>query len=1398
MKNLALMGCAFAAFSVGLAANAAESRRFERVEGALRAAFAGAEGSFQCERALKRLEMAKRLEEPRFAAVPTQADELEMFGRYFEEEMSLWKASPFNPSVTPRRLNVADFGAKGDGVTDDAPAFAKAIAAARALKGAPAVVEIPEGTYFLRDDCGRKDGFRAHVVLEGCTNLALVGASPEKTQLVFGDDEMSGLMLAKCDNVCVRNLDLHWQKTPFTQGRIESYDVEKGELVIRLQDGTLRPDDPYYKHVSYPELCCSAHRDDGSIVLGALAFWDLRCEDLGDGRFKLFLVTKHANYRRAEFPVGAHAVIPARCGKASACYIHETSRFCAFDSVWVRNAPSAGFIAFGEFSSAYRCRVFPLRPEYKLSTDADAFFNASGAHVSHCEFRGMNDDAANSHTTGKPLIAQPDERTLSYPAIYRETRPGDVVQVFQSQTGKALATLHAETSTCVCTNGQWVSTTRFRERIPDGILTGDSPGVRALSKKERYDLTRHGGSLASVKMADLAFQPLGHGLGYIVCDNVFRSFRGICVNSQCPNTLVENNLFENVNNGVQLSALMNWREGVPPHGVVIRNNVFTNLLRGVAVSFIAASGARGEGDPFVGVAVVSNRFADVRSPLALGAYARDAEVWGNAVSRPVPATENERSVTMFVAITGKPTPADAERKLDELKAAGVDSFMFYPTSGMRLEYLGDEFFALARAFAAGAERRGMKMWLYDEYNWPSGSCRGRVPAEDDRFRLTQLSVHAAPGGGYEWKKTLAAPGWVNLLEPQAVRRFIERTHLEYERRLGRWILNGTVRGIFTDEPGHPGPITLPSKPLVNFRWYDGLEADYRAATGRDFRADVEAWVGDHGKGEVWRGYAKVCGRRFRESYYDQIRAVTDRLGIAFTGHMIYDDRMDKCVLRNGDPLRAICGESFPGIDEILSIDRPDRIPFNLYAIADFATRRSGTGGMCELFACGPADMPPDRIRRLIWLCALHGITRYFTVMSWMDGSWMEKMRGFTTTVGEYQPWYREFRTILDEADRASACAAKTPIRDVAVRYPQDLLAEAAFDPAHAVPAYDRLLAALELGGLTPMVVAEDETTDLPIVLAFDRKGVFDERTARRFASVEEAADFVAVAHPELPRRRNVLVRRYADGTRAELDLNPPDLALPAGEDVKADWKVTFDGPKRLRIPFGTNRTVRVRIPETVKGARLVARHHRPIPAEEEDGRVVSGPMCTPDLMSVPPPYRFAMDGKPVETPNLTEALVPSYNSMYRETEPFDLPAGEHEFSVLSGRDDVSYFVPSLFLVGDFGGDSLKHFAGRITYAAEVEVPAGAVRLAVDAGNAMTRVTLGGVDLGTRGWAPFAWTVPVECRGRKARLEIAVYTSVWPMYGEPLPGQSFLKLPGNLSDETSDPGLKGCRFVVEKK
>ena len=325
------------------------------------------------------------------------------------------------------------------------------------------------------------------------------------------------------------------------------------------------------------------------------------------------------------------------------------------------------------------------------------------------------------------------------------------------------------------------------------------------------------------------------------------------------------------------------------------------------------------------------------------------------------AAQAERSVTMFVAFTGKPTATDIERKLDALAAGGVDSFMLYPTSGLGYEYLGREFFEATRAFASGAQRRGMKMWLYDEHNWPSGSCLGRVPAADKAFREWQLAL-VADGTNVTWRKVLSPvttssmctggfrKGWPNLLEPRAVDLFTRLTHDVYARELAPWFADGTIRGIFMDEPFHQVPGSwLPKGTVRAVRWYEGLEEDYAALTGgRDFRRDAEDWFRGGRLAEkagVWADYNTAYARRFRSAFFDRIRAKTDELGILATGHLIGEHNPIDSTALNGDPLESLAGLSFPGMDEIRTKTEPDKIEWLTLHTVQYAIRRNGRGDL---------------------------------------------------------------------------------------------------------------------------------------------------------------------------------------------------------------------------------------------------------------------------------------------------------------------------------------------------------------------------------------------------------------------------------------------------------------------
>ena len=731
----------------------------------------------------------------------------------------------------------------------------------------------------------------------------------------------------------------------------------------------------------------------------------------------------------------------------------------------------------------------------------------------------------------------------------------------------------------------------------------------------------------------------------------------------------------------------------------------------------------------------------VKSPLAV-AFACAA--LGFAVAASVEEVEYTMPGTLaasspaipFLAITGKPTEADLAKKVSSLRAGGFDQFLIYARSGLQYKYMGEEWLDCVDTLCREADSRGMKVWLYDEFNWPSGTCKGRVPNENDDYRYAELAVWRNDDGTFRWRKVFAPAGWVNVLDEGAMKRFLELTHEVYEKRLSKWFEKKTIFGIFTDEPGHPTPIRFGSKPLVHFAYWKELEDEYRAAAGGDFRKDVESCLLGAGSPKVWETYCELKGRRFRTNYFDRIDSWCRKMGVLSTGHMIQEHEVVGSCRYNGDPLVALKGMSLPGIDEIYTRTGADAEWLTL-SVARHATARRGNGGAVELFACGPNDMPPTRIRQMVWLASLFGIDHYFLSMQAMDHKGMVEKHGYFSPIMEGQPWHREMPTLIDEMRRAASIAArKDLVYDVAVRYPQ----RAAVRKAYAggpLPDVRELLWALNRTQLSAELIEESEETQLPFVFEIDLSGavsgskravIREQRTGRCCKMPNEAAEWLwnrtkkRIRYYEVDGTiaRNLVVREFADGTSVALDVgNGDDRSLVAERDgVKRECTIpsrgvvvlrreefpskmaataerswtpeseTFayelDRDNVIRLPFDTNRVARFKLAEPLE-VRFALREFIQSYAVTASGRPV-------DDLEAPPkgekvnrfkavPYSFELDGRPLAASRKATSLPVEYNPLYRETQMLTLPAGEHVVRIVTGEADKNFFLPAAFVAG---------------------------------------------------------------------------------------------------------------------
>ncbi|MBE6929294.1 MAG: hypothetical protein E7463_03350 [Ruminococcaceae bacterium] len=77
-------------------------------------------------------------------------------------------------------------------------------------------------------------------------------------------------------------------------------------------------------------------------------------------------------------------------------------------------------------------------------------------------------------------------------------------------------------------------------------------------------------------------------------------------------------------------------------------------------------------------------------------------------------------------------------QLEEFAKKGVNDFFVNATWGMTDEYLGERYFEIVKHTVKEAKRLGLSFWIYDEFNWPSGTAGGQLLRDHPETRAKVL------------------------------------------------------------------------------------------------------------------------------------------------------------------------------------------------------------------------------------------------------------------------------------------------------------------------------------------------------------------------------------------------------------------------------------------------------------------------------------------------------------------------------------------------------------------------------------------------------------------------------------------------------------------------------------
>ncbi|MBR5444590.1 MAG: hypothetical protein IKV57_00610 [Clostridia bacterium] len=780
----------------------------------------------------------------------------------------------------------------------------------------------------------------------------------------------------------------------------------------------------------------------------------------------------------------------------------------------------------------------------------------------------------------------------------------------------------------------------------------------------------------------------------------------------------------------------------------------------------------------------------------------------------------------MMAITGDLSREQIEVILRRYLEKGITQFLMYPRDGCDVPYMSERWLAICGDFIETAASLGMEVWLYDEFNWPSGTCFGKVMEEDPAFLARYVIVE---DGECHIRETRFTNGripdqYADILNPDAVDCFIRLTHEEYYKRFAPYF--GTViRGIFTDEPSFMYNTYTAGHETSNggFPYFKDAEILYAEKTGRDLFADMitcdQQFADD---------YYALLGQRFREVYVDRIARWCTEHGILLTGHLMQENGTFVSVAASGNGIHALRGFTLPAMDEICTRTTIDTAEWVTFGTVQAAIRESEHGGLVETFALGPTDIPPARLEQMIWLEAMFNIDHYLLAVSAVDARGNVKKNGWYNPLCYTNPWFEGFPELGLTAAEAAVFARKTIAADVCVRMPYTLTRRYMHTEEKRTLTHNRLhvlLKALTRAQYQWILLNEDEAAPAgTAVLEIDDRDTFSVEAI--LASLPVRSRRITETDGTVP--DDLFWREFTDGSAVILDLKdtgiPRNLILrqdgtdtaillpgrghmvlpanscpafpaemPVADSIAPVFRLGLDHPNTLRCCLWKDcLSYTFRAEDTLENIRMLSRCY--IPGGE-----------------------LTLDGKPVVFDAPANALTPGLAELYRSSAPFTLTTGEHTVSITCAAGSEIY-LPSCFLCGTFAQryegstavlyalpetvsagllsrDILPQYAGKITLETVLDIPADAVSLALSCCDLYTRVYIGGIRLDKEpGWD--RWLLPDVFRGRKMVLRIEQYTSIAPVLGRyedirPEPGFSPMWFPRHYEKC----GIEDMRFCL---
>lgn len=396
----------------------------------------------------------------------------------------------------------------------------------------------------------------------------------------------------------------------------------------------------------------------------------------------------------------------------------------------------------------------------------------------------------------------------------------------------------------------------------------------------------------------------------------------------------------------------------------------------------------------------------------------------------------------FWSWNDKLEPDTLKWQIEEMSKAGVGGYFMHARAGLQTEYLSEEWMECIKTCVEHGKSLGLDSWCYDEEGWPSGFAGGKVTALGDSYHMRwlemevltfgEVALDASVLGVYieeatgtdlsirkistdekndEHNKVIVIKHesnkyYIDILNPEVVKKFIDITYNEYYKRFSEEFGEG-IKGFFTDEPQFA---------RRKIPWSYTLAFIFKEKYGYDL-LEVLPYLFFHRKGfeKVRYDYWALVSELFTTSFAKQIYNWCDSHNCMFTGHFMGEDNLKSQMESTAGVMPFYEYMHMPGMDWL-----GRRIGGRIIAkqVSSAASQLGKKFAVTETFAMCGWDVSFEELKWVAEWQFANGINKICQHLEGYSIRGMRK-RDYPPSLFYQQPWWEEYKVFNDYFARLS-------------------------------------------------------------------------------------------------------------------------------------------------------------------------------------------------------------------------------------------------------------------------------------------------------------------------------------------------------------------------------------------